>query len=618
MRNNDVKPENRSWLRENTKPRTTRSRDFEQEATERTEIRKAKSSCPASPKTRRPCSRITSSFGSALCSLCYLLFKAIGQGSSLCALCVLLGQSAPAGVHYVDVASTNATPPYTNWTTAATNIQDAVDAAMAGDEVVVTNGVYAGGGRGGVLVVVDKPLMVRSVNGPEVTTISGRGFSCYPSCSVRCVDLISGASLSGFTVTGGNSSSFLAGAGVCGFQGWRPLPVVSNCVIIANLVNAFWNIASPGGLVDVAGGGAANCTLNNCLVVSNSVSLVSYGVSGATIVCRGGGAYRCALNNCTLIGNSITLNHTDWVYGDHHHGDTITAYGGGADSCALNNCTLIGNSASAYLGDQLFNGPASRYSSYAGGASGCTLNNCTLIGNWALADGYCSSGACNDLFFSYHWPYDAYSCQMVNCIVGYPDHFSTLNHCCTAVPRPGVGNITNAPLFVDANGWANLRLQSNSPCINAGNNSYVTTATDLDGHPRIAGGTVDIGAYEFQSPASMISYAWLQQFNLPINSATDTADPDGDGVNNYHEWLAGTDPTNPLSSPAQLTITPSGVPPSGIILTWSTNAVGFTLQSTTNLGAVWTTNSPAPIVIGGQNTVTNPLSGPQQFYRLKQ
>src|SRR5258705_7878275 len=69
--------------------------------------------------------------------------------SALCALCVLLWQSALAGVHYVDVNSTNATPPYTNWTTAATNIQDAVDAAVAGDEVVVTNGIYATGGGGG-------------------------------------------------------------------------------------------------------------------------------------------------------------------------------------------------------------------------------------------------------------------------------------------------------------------------------------------------------------------------------------------------------------------------------------------------------------------------------------
>ncbi len=47
--------------------------------------------------------------------------------------------SALAAAHYVDVNSTNATLPYVSWTTAASNIQDAVDAAVAGDEIVNTN-----------------------------------------------------------------------------------------------------------------------------------------------------------------------------------------------------------------------------------------------------------------------------------------------------------------------------------------------------------------------------------------------------------------------------------------------------------------------------------------------
>jgi len=78
-----------------------------------------------------------------------------------------------------------------------------------------------------------------------------------------------------------------------------------------------------------------------------------------------------------------------------------------------------------------------------------------------------------------------------------------------------------------------------------------------------------------------------------------------------------------LSFRPQLTIIPSGVPPGGIILSWPTNVAGFdytgyTLQSTTNLfsPASWFTNSPLPVIINGQNTVTNPITGPQQFFRL--
>src|ERR1039458_8247557 len=83
-----------------------------------------------------------------------------------------------AATHYVDLNSPNPTPPYTNWATAATVIQDAVDASAAGDDVVVTNGLYVAGGRpvGTNLlanrVAVDKALTLHSVNGPEFTVRS--------------------------------------------------------------------------------------------------------------------------------------------------------------------------------------------------------------------------------------------------------------------------------------------------------------------------------------------------------------------------------------------------------------------------------------------------------------
>ncbi len=71
-----------------------------------------------------------------------------------------------------------------------------------------------------------------------------------------------------------------------------------------------------------------------------------------------------------------------------------------------------------------------------------------------------------------------------------------------------------------------------------------------------------------------------------------------------------------VSAP-QLTIIRSGA---NVILTWPTDAAGFTLQSTTNLvsPAVWSTVSPAPVVVNGQNAVTNSTPGTKKFYRLSQ
>jgi hypothetical protein len=51
------------------------------------------------------------------------------------------------------------------------------------------------------------------------------------------------------------------------------------------------------------------------------------------------------------------------------------------------------------------------------------------------------------------------------------------------------------PMFVNPDS-GDLRLQPCSPLINKGDNTFVTSATDIAGNPRIQRGTVDIGAYE--------------------------------------------------------------------------------------------------------------------------
>ena len=195
---------------------------------------------------------------------------------------------------------------------------------------------------------------------------------------------------------------------------------------------------------------------------------------------------------------------------------------------------------------------------------------------------------------------------------------STASYCCTTpAPAYGISNLASEPLFVDRlNG--NFRLQSNSPCINAGSNGAVSGTTDLDGRPRIIGGTVDIGAYEYQGPGFSQFIPWLTQFGLPVDGTADFTDPDADGRNNWQEWLAGTDPTNALSVLCLLPLTNS---PVGVTVTWpSVPTRSYSLERSTNLGG----QPPfQPLVSGlpGQAgtttfTDTNASSPGPVFYRV--
>jgi uncharacterized repeat protein (TIGR03803 family) len=77
-----------------------------------------------------------------------------------------------------------------------------------------------------------------------------------------------------------------------------------------------------------------------------------------------------------------------------------------------------------------------------------------------------------------------------------------------------------------------------------------------------------------------------------------------------------------LPVPPQLSITADGA---NVVLTWPANATGFNdagfiLECATNLipPIVWQTNSTAPIVIGSQDVIINPITGSQMFFRLTQ
>jgi len=263
--------------------------------------------------------------------------------------------------------------------------------------------------------------------------------------------------------------------------------------------------------------------------------------------------------------------------------------GGAASFSILQNCILTGNSVSGA----------------GGGTAYSDLINCTMTGNSAGFAG------------------GAYSCYLRNCIAYYnsePNHFADyyVRYSCTTPMADGPGNITNAPLVVDQVA-GNLRLQSNSPCINSGLNAYGPSGPDRDGNPRILGGTVDIGAYEFQSPASVISYAWLQQYGLPADGSADYSDSDSDRMNNWQEWIAGTIPTDALS--ALRLLNPTG-DASGVTVSWqSVSNRTYFLERATNLGTQPPFSLLTSNIIGQAGmtsyTDTNATGPGPFFYRVR-
>lgn len=254
----------------------------------------------------------------------------------LCCSCsVGFLQAGSVTNRYVVKNNPNAQSPYDGWDNAAPDIQTAIDTAVAGngDSVIVAPGIYDSGTTWAASntnrVYLSKAItLISRDNDPATTIIQGTwdGVSTNDPKSVRCVSMVNGAQLIGFTLTNGATTSVGAydGGGILcsGLES-----IVSNCVI--------------SGCSARYGGGVYSGTLYDCHVEGNRAY-------------RGGGSYITVLYNCVVRGNEAL------------YGVDANRRGGGVLGGSAYNCLIEGNT-----------------SINSGGARDATLYNCTIVNNIA-------------------------------------------------------------------------------------------------------------------------------------------------------------------------------------------------------------------------------------------
>ena len=321
-------------------------------------------------------------------------------------------------------------------------IQGAIDASANGDTIIVRPGTYVEN-----IDFIGKAVLLRSENGALCTTIDG-GYPLNPDYG-STVSIKSGEGnysiLDGFTIMNGTGTQCAAGVRGGGIFCQNSSPTISNNIIEYN-----------------------NCTLGagiGCLDASPTVknNIVRYNFAD-----HGGGLYvdHGIANIVTVLTNNIIINND----ADDTGGGIF--YYGGYDYFEMINCTLCNNSAGESGGGIKF--------SWSRG----TIDNSIFWNNSAPLEG-------PEIWIGGSFP--------TTMTIDYSDVKGGQNSvyvCPGGTLNWGTGMIEADPFFVDPVDY-DFHLTWDSPCRDKGDNSAVSETTDIEGDPRIALGTVDMGADEY-------------------------------------------------------------------------------------------------------------------------
>jgi len=378
--------------------------------------------------------------------------------------------------------------PYASWATAATGIQQAVDAGVTGMVILVSNGVYTAS----LPVKLNRAVTLKGYANVGDTIING-------NFSSQCVQIThSHAILENMTLSRGWPGSGVDGGGVYMSGGTLRDCIVTNCRALSadgggiyldgtgrvekTLVTACYSTDFGGGIAAHEGG-----TVDACVLEYNQTD------NG------GGGIY---MLNATLLNSLIRWNEADSI-------------GGGIymlNNSLVQNCTVVSNvvdsgGAGGIYGDGTF----------------CDVQNSIVYDNQASTYENYRGGS-------------------------YGIHF---DYSCTTPLPSGNGNTSSLPCFVNANA-GDYHLHTNSPCIDSGSatsapsNDLDKVSRPLDGDNN-GSSLYDMGCYEFAHANVDADEDGLSDAEEAYTYHCDPLkkDTDGDTQDDGGEVTLGTDPTNP-------------------------------------------------------------------------
>jgi hypothetical protein len=360
-------------------------------------------------------------------------------------------------------------------------IQAGIDAAAAGDTVIVAQGRYYENinFNGKSIIVTSSDANDPAIVASTIIDANGLG-SAVTFRNGEGPDAV----ITGFTITGG-IGTYNNAVSVDSYYGGGVYCYYASPTITRNVISGNIGLNDPEEFYYTCGGGIC-CHSSNAIIARNVIKENEAFFGGGIYV----GDVRDVGANVTITNNLINGNEAE--YGAGIRVDS-------ADATIANNL-ICDNSSTTWSGGGI--------DSF--GAVHIIITNNIL---WA------------------------------NLPTQIEDFFGdgTLSVTCSNVEGgwPGEGNIKEDPLFVDAaNG--DYHLQLDSPCINAGDPGFVPqpNETDFDGNARILLGRVDIGPYEFSGNVRPVADAGADQAisDMPGQVTLDgsgSSDPASDPLS-YH------------------------------------------------------------------------------------